>query len=203
MWLSRNCHPKYPPSPHPCVSFTYQPFWLSEPFCRPKSRGLINPSNERDKRGDSDCRPAWRVSVTTGQTFRIIRGYEPHGRHLNPGWRPLKRSDTGGTYRMREKKRKSERKRREIRVDNWISPGSCLPRGSPALSSKGRWNEKWNAAHAQNREAGERERKIKCVCVRARACEREREREKKSRKRGKKESRRCHRGNPIGVWTVG
>lgn len=101
-----------PPSPTPlCVSFTYQPFWLSEPFCRPKSRGLINPSNERDKRGDSDCRPAWRVSVTTGQTFRIIRGYEPHGRHLNPGWRPLKRSDTGGTYRMREKKKKEREKK--------------------------------------------------------------------------------------------
>lgn len=97
------------------VSFTYQSFWLSEPSYRPKSRVLINPSNERDKRGDSDCRSAWRVSVTMGQTFRIIRGYEPHGRHLNPSWRPLKRSDTGGTYRMREKERKSEKKTRNPR----------------------------------------------------------------------------------------
>lgn len=94
-----------------CLSFTYQPFWLSEPSCRPKSKGLINPSDERDKRGDSDCRPAWRVSVTTGQTFRIIRGYEPRGRHLNPSWRPLKRSDTDGTYRMREKKKKEREKK--------------------------------------------------------------------------------------------
>lgn len=139
-----------PPSPTPlCVSFTYQPFWLSEPFCRPKSRGLINPSNERDKRGDSDCRPAWRVSVTTGQTFRIIRGYEPHGRHLNPGWRPLKRSDTGGTYRMREKK---ERAREKDEKSVWTI-GSLQDRVSPeeALLFRRRVGETRNETRPMHR----------------------------------------------------